>query len=144
MIEIIEPSNENEFEIYYKIRYEALRQPWGKPVGSEKDDSEDSSLHFMALENGIPLGVCRLQYNDEKVAQIRFMAVNEASRGKGIGKILIDFAEKRASNDGRNLMILQARDYAIPFYEKSGYTIKEKSFLLWDLIQHYLMEKNLD
>jgi hypothetical protein len=57
---------------------------------------------------------------------------------------MIEFAEHRALKDGRNFMILQARDYAVPFYEKSGYKLKEKTFLLWNLIQHYLMEKSLD
>jgi GNAT superfamily N-acetyltransferase len=144
MFSIIEPFGEKQFEIYYQIRYEALRKPWGKPKGSEKDDLEHESLHFMALENEIPLGVCRLQYNSDSEAQIRFMAVNEIARGKGIGKLMIEFAEHRALKDGRNFMILQARDYAVPFYEKSGYKLKEKTFLLWNLIQHYLMEKSLD
>lgn len=144
MISIIEPFGEEQFEIYYQIRYDALRKPWGKPKGTEKDNTENESLHFMASENGTPLGVCRLQYNSSSEAQIRYMAVNESARGKGIGKLLIDFAEQRALKDGRNFMILQARDYAVPFYEKCGYQLKEKSFLLWDLIQHYLMEKRLD
>lgn len=144
MINIIEPSTEKEFEIYYQIRYDALRKPWGKPLGSEKDDSENESLHFLAFENEIPLGVCRLQYNSEKEAQIRFLAVNEAARGKGIGKIVMEFCEKRAVEDGRNFMILQARDYAVPFYEKCGYELKEKTFNLWGIIQHYLMAKKLN
>lgn len=143
MIEIIEPSNEKEFEIYYQIRYDALRKPWGKPPGSEKDESENESLHFMAIENGIPLGVVRLQYNSPTESQVRYMAVTEATRGKGIGKLLMEHIEKRAVLDGRTFMILQARDYAVPFYEKSGYILKEKTFNLWGIIQHYLMTKKL-
>lgn len=144
MIRIIEPNTPQEWETYFDIRFQALRAPWNKPRGTERDDTENESLHFMLLDDDIPLGVCRLQYNSSTQAQIRYMAVNELARGKGIGKLLIEFAEQRAVKDGRHLMILQARDYAIPFYEKSGYQLKEKSFLLWDLIQHYLMEKKLD
>ncbi len=71
------------------------------------------------------------------------MGVSEKSRGKGIGSLLIKHAEERAKKDNRSKMILQARDYAVPFYEVNGYEIKEKTFLLWEEIQHYLMGKPL-
>lgn len=144
MIRIIEPKSASEWEAYYQLRWETLREPWNQPKGTEKDNMEDISLHFFALENEIPMGVCRLQYNDENIAQVRFMGVNEKSRGKGVGSLLIKHAEARAKKDHRKVMILQARDYAVPFYEVNGYKITEKTFLLWETIQHYLMEKNLD
>jgi predicted GNAT family N-acyltransferase len=143
MIRIIEPSNQQEWDAYYQLRYETLRKPWNQPIGSEKDEMENESLHFFALEDDKPIGVCRLQYNDEKTAQIRFMGVDDKIRGKGIGSKLIAHAEARAKSDGRSEMILQARDYAVPFYEINGYAIRGKTFLLWDTIQHYLMEKKL-
>lgn len=143
MIRIIEPSTEKEWNAYYELRYQTLRAPWNQPRGSEKDTMENESLHFFALEDEIPSGVCRLQYNNENTAQVRFMGVDEKGRGKNTGSLLLKHAEERARNDLRKIMILQARDYAVPFYEKNGYTITEKTFLLWDTIQHYLMTKNL-
>jgi predicted GNAT family N-acyltransferase len=144
MIEIREPANKEEFNAYYNLRYEVLRKPWNQPPGSEKDDKEDESIHFAAFENKKIIGVCRLQYNNETEAQIRFMAVNPNTQGKGIGKKLLYAAEKRALNDGKKIMILQARKNAVNFYKACGYTIKEKTFLLWNEIQHYLMEKKLN
>jgi len=41
-------------------------------------------------------------------------------------------------------MILHARDYALNFYEKLGYQKIEKSYKLFDVLQHYLMTKNLN
>ena len=120
-----------------------MREPWNQPKGSEKDDMEETSIHFFALEGDIPLGVCRMQYNDENIAQVRFMGVSKKSRGKGLGSFLLKHAELRAKKDHRKVMILQARDYAVPFYEVNGYKITEKTFLLWETIQHYLMEKRL-
>lgn len=144
MIRIIEPQSASEWEAYYQLRWETLREPWNQPKGTEKDQMEDISIHFFALEGETPMGVCRLQYNDENIAQVRFMGVSEKSRGKGVGSLLLKHAELRAKKDARKVMILQARDYAVPFYEVNGYKITEKTFLLWDTIQHYLMEKNLD
>ncbi len=143
MIRIIEPNTTQEWDAYYQLRWETLREPWNQPKGSEKDNMEDISIHFFALQDEIPMGVCRLQYNDENIAQVRFMGVSEKSRGKGVGSLLLKHAETRAKKDNRKVMILQARDYAVPFYEANGYTITEKTFLLWEKIQHYLMEKNI-
>ena len=36
-INIITPNDKLEIEIYYQIRFEELRRPWGQPIGSEKD-----------------------------------------------------------------------------------------------------------
>jgi hypothetical protein len=40
-------------------------------------------------------------------------------------------------------MILHARDYAVDFYLKQNYTLIEPSYKLFDVLQHYLMEKML-
>ncbi|HRE75916.1 MAG TPA: GNAT family N-acetyltransferase [Flavobacteriales bacterium] len=143
MIRIIQPQTESEIENYFLLRWQTLRAPWNQPRGTERDDKENECIHFLALENETPMGVCRLQYNDATNAQVRFMGVAEAGRGKGIGKLLLLEAEKIAKESGHQKMILQARENAVPFYERCGYTITEKTFLLWETIQHYLMEKKL-
>jgi GNAT superfamily N-acetyltransferase len=71
------------------------------------------------------------------------MAVNEAFQGKGVGKALIKFLENRAVTMGIGTIILQARENAVNFYLSQGYSVVEKTFLLYDSIQHYLMQKNL-
>ena len=38
-------------------------------------------------------------------------------------------------------IILNARENAVPFYQKLGYNITEKSNLLYGKIQHYRMQK---
>jgi len=81
--------------------------------------------------------------NSASIAQLRFMAVTENKQGTGIGKKLISFAEEKARQKGATTVILQSREIALEFYKKCGYGIKEKSFLMWNEIQHYLMEKKL-
>lgn len=93
-------------------------------------------------ENNV-LGVCRLQFNSPIEAQLRFMGVKDKTQGLGIGKKLIVYAEEKAKQEGAKKIILQAREIAVEFYKKFGYTIVEKSFLMWDEIQHFLMEKNI-
>lgn len=144
VITIKEPQTPKEFEAYYLLRYEVLRKPWNQPIGSEKDNNEDTSIHIMACNsNNEVLGVCRLQFNSPTEAQLRFMGVKENTQGLGIGKQLIFYAEHRAKQEGATKLILQAREIAVEFYKKCGYTIVEKSFLMWDEIQHFLMDKKL-
>lgn len=94
-------------------------------------------------QNNTVLGVCRLQFNSLTEAQLRFMGVQSDIQGLGIGKKLITYAEQKAKQQGASKMILQAREIAVEFYKKCGYSIVEKSFLMWDEIQHYLMAKDL-
>ncbi len=144
MIEIRAPKIAEEWDKYYQLRWEVLRKPWNQALGSEKDTSEDTSIHFMAIdETNEILGVCRLQKNSEAEGQIRFMAVSEKAQGKGIGKLLINAAENKAKELGINTIILQARENAVPFYKACNYKIKEKTFLLFNSIQHFLMTKEL-
>jgi len=144
MIEIRAPKNQQEWDKYYQLRWEVLRMPWNQPVGSEKDNSEDGAIHFIAIDETNEIsGVCRLQKNSETEGQIRFMAVSEKAQGKGIGKLLITAAEKKAKELGMNYIILQSRENAVPFYQACNYSILEKTFLLFDSIQHYLMTKKL-
>lgn len=44
---------------------------------------------------------------------------------------------------GATIMALQTREKAISFYERNGYSLKEKTHLLFGSIQHYKMEKRL-
>ncbi len=144
MLKVTEPKTTEEFSKYYHLRWEVLRKPWEHPEGSEKDDQEDKSIHAAIYdEKGEALGVCRLQFNDPNTGQIRFMGVRDDQQGKGLGKLLVSYLEEKAKRHGATKMILHSREIALPFYLRSGYRVKERSHLLWGVIQHYLMEKDL-
>lgn len=142
---ISEPKTKEQFNAYYLLRYEILRKPWNKAIGSEKDNMEAECIHLMACdENKKVLGVCRLQFNLKAEAQLRYMAVRTDSQHTGVGKQLINHSEKLAMQKNADKIILQSRDTAIEFYKKCGYSIVEKTYLMWNEIQHYLMEKILN
>ena len=144
-MKIIEPNSSAEFEQYYNLRYEVLRKPWLQPKGSEKDDGDKSSIHRMIIDesNGKAVAVGRLQFNTSEEAQIRYMAVADNYQLKGYGNIIVKTLEDIALNKGIRNIILQARENALKFYWKNGYEIIEKSYLLFDEIQHWLMVKKI-
>ena len=144
-MEIIEPNTSDEFKIYYDLRYEVLRKPWFQPKGSERDDDDETSLHRMIIDkpNGKAVVVGRLQFNSIEEAQIRYMAVSDDYQGKGYGRKMVKALDNIAREKGSRKIILQSRGDAVKFYEKNGYKIIEKSYLLFDEIQHWLMKKEL-
>jgi N-acetylglutamate synthase-like GNAT family acetyltransferase len=136
------PQTPEEFERYRDLRWRILRAPWNQPKGTELDELEKSAFPIMVCEeDGIPIGVGRVHFNSEDEAQIRSMAVEEEWRGKGIGAIVLKALEQIAIEKGAKKIILHARDHAVKFYEKNGYTIVKPSHTLFEVIPHYLMEK---
>lgn len=144
MFDVKEVSSQKYLDAILKLRYEILRKPWNQPAETATDDLENSSVNaYINDDDDIVIACGRLQENENKIGQIRFMAVSENYQGKGLGKKIVSFLEERGKKMELKSVELQARDNAVKFYESCGYSIKEKSFLLWGQIQHYLMEKKL-
>ena len=78
------------------------------------------------------------------VAQLRGMAVSEYCQGKGIGKMLIEKAEEILQKDKISKIWMNAREKAVPFYEKCGYKIEGEIFIIKPIGFHYLMAKYFD
>jgi N-acetylglutamate synthase-like GNAT family acetyltransferase len=139
-----ESHTQNELNAILKLRYTILREPWNQPASTATDELEEKSINaYISDNNGNVIACGRLQENENKIGQIRFMAVDGSFQGKGLGKLIVDYLEKRGKDLELRSIELQARENAVKFYESCGYKIKEKSFLLWGQIQHYLMEKNI-
>lgn len=133
-----------EFESILKLRYNVLRKPWNQPIETATDHLEQTSINaYISDENGNVVACGRLQENENKTGQIRFMAVSDLHQGKGLGKMIVHFLEQKGKTLELNVIELQARENAVKFYESCGYSIKEKTFLLWGIIQHYLMNKKI-
>ena len=144
-MKIIEPTTSEEFKKYYNLRYEVLRKPWGQPLGSERDEREETSIHRMIIDKktGNALAVGRLQFNSTHEAQIRYMAVADEFQGKGLGSQITSALEDVAQGKGIQHIILSARENALQFYKNNGYEIVKKTHLLFGEIQHWLMQKQI-
>jgi ribosomal protein S18 acetylase RimI-like enzyme len=139
---IKQPETDSEFARYYELRWRILRAPWQQPRGSEKDAIEQNCHHVIACtDDGDIVGVGRVQFNSSDEAQIRYMAVEPEYEGRGIGRRIVTALETIAFENARRLMVLDAREPALGFYQRLGYEVTEKSYLLFDCIQHYRMEK---
>lgn len=143
MLEIKSPQNDADWNAYYALRFSVLREPWNQPVGSEVLADEDQAIHAIAVENGEVLGVARMHESAEKQGQVRCVATATKAQGKGIGKAIMAYLEEKAKQKDWTEIVLEARENAVPFYQAIGYSIVAESYLLFDEIQHYRMQKSL-
>jgi len=120
-MKILIPSSKEDFQRYYELRWRILRKPWNQPLGSERNELDDTSYHVMICEKDrIPLGIGRLHFNNTCEAQIRYMAVDDGYQQKGAGSIIVNALEKYAKEKGAHYIILNARENAVHFYIKNG------------------------
>ncbi len=136
-------NSQNTINQIIDLRYAILRQPWNKPKDTATDDLEGSSINAYIEQDEDVIACGRLQDNGNGLGQIRYMAVNANDQGKGLGKLIVAKLEEEAKRIGLKTIELQARENALEFYKSQGYEVKETSFKLWDIIQHYLMTKEL-
>ena len=137
------PESKEEWKNYFIFRWELLRKPLGMSKESLEDDLEDSSYHLMGIddENNI-IASGRVHFNDINQAQIRYMAVKDGYKRKGIGSEIVTKLEDYASSKGAKKMVLNARENALSFYLSLGYS--EKGPYQSDTgIPHSKMEKDL-
>lgn len=134
-------NNTRQIDGIINLRYDILRKPWNQPKETATDGMEDKAINAFIEDDGKVVACGRLQDNGEGVGQIRYMAVNDNYQGKGLGKLIVTKLEEEAKLIGLKTIELQARENALEFYKSQGYIVKETTFKLWDIIQHYLMTK---
>lgn len=144
---LIQPKSDTDFEKYFELRWRILRKPWNEPQGTEQDTEEESSYHIMSVVDSQtihrPTGVARLQFIEPTIAQLRYMAIEDTLQGKGIGKAIVKHMEAYAREKNATQLFLHARENAVGFYAHLGYETIEPSYLLFDCIQHFKMQKTL-
>ena len=137
------PESKKEWQNYFIFRWELLRKPLGMSKESLEDDIEDSSYNLMGIndENDV-IASGRVHFNNKKEAQIRYMAVKDSYKRKGIGSEIVIKLEDYATSKGAERMVLNARENALSFYLSLGY-IEKGPYQSDTGIPHSKMEKNL-
>ncbi|HEY6978269.1 MAG TPA: GNAT family N-acetyltransferase [Chitinophagaceae bacterium] len=131
-----------EYKQMVDLRYSMLRKPLGLSFSEEELQEEKNNIHIGCFDDDKLEGCCMLVPKDDGTIQLRQMAVISGLQGKGIGRVLMQFAENIARDRGFKKLIMHARKTAMGFYEKLGYNKVGNEFLEVT-IPHYIMEKGL-
>jgi ribosomal protein S18 acetylase RimI-like enzyme len=119
-------------EATYRLRAQELRQ--GRPVEIEEDHAP-YTLHLAArVDGGEVVGVVRFHPRDcpwrvgEGSWQLRGMATDPRVRGLGVGRALVADGLARVSARGGDLVWCDARQAAVGFYERLGFTVVTEEY----------------
>ena len=124
MYTIKSPVTHDDFKAYYALRYKVLSEPSGHPKGTEKDDYEPISEHFMAVdEKQNVIGVAKLYERSAGVGYVSHLAVAVEHQHKGIGQLLMKTVEQRAHERGFKTLGAMTRVTATSYFEKVGFHI---------------------
>lgn len=122
-IAIHKVSLNHEIEICLNIRAKVFIEGQNIPVEEEIDDLDGISDHYILKLDGAPVGTARVRYIDNK-AKIERVAILSKYRGLGLGKELMEYVVKDIKASKLvNMAVLGAQMYAIPFYEKLGFSV---------------------
>ena len=125
-----------------RLRDDILRKPLGLSFTAEDLALEFDSIHLACYSPKWELMACLVlvwKGNDLKMRQV---AVGTDFQRRGIGQFLVAESERVAIQYGAQKMVLNARETAVPFYQKLAYFIEGDRFEEVG-IPHFKMYKEL-
>ena len=99
------------------------------PMAEELDGRDAIAHHILGGTAQMPLCAARIRLLDG-AAKIERVCVVKSQRGTGLGARMMHFIHQHFANDPTvTLFKLEAQTYALPFYQKLGYTAHGSEFL---------------
>ena len=108
---------------------------------ADQDGRDRDALHLIAVDHRTLVGTCRLVLVGE-VAMLGRLAVEREGRRSGVGRAVLEGAERSARALGARRVALHAQLPVRGFYERSGYSPYGEVFEE-EGIAHVAMEKRL-
>lgn len=131
-----------EYEQMVALRYQMLRKPLGLVFSEEELAKEKNNILLGCFDDDVLEGCCMLVETNPSEVRLRQMAVLSGLQGKGIGRVLMIFAENVARDRRYQKIVMHSRVTSIPFFDKLGYQVKGEPFVELT-IEHVIMEKEL-
>ena len=128
----------------YDLRARVLRDGDSAAV-RVPDDDLPGAWHLGARHSGALVGVASFYprpwplATDVAATQLRFMAVDPAMRGHGIGRQLLDHALCELGKQKTGILWANARDTALEFYTSLGFTVIGDGFIHEPGLPHHLV-----
>lgn len=142
MIEVRIARSDFEREDAFQVRKKVFVEEQGVPISLEIDELDKSATHFIVYDDEQPIGAGRIREINIGIGKVERVCVLKELRGKHLGNLIMHELEKHAKSVGMTKIILNAQSYAVPFYEKLGYTVTSPEFMDAD-IPHRAMEKEI-
>ncbi|MDQ7917489.1 GNAT family N-acetyltransferase [Mesonia sp. MT50] len=140
---------EVDVAVVLSIRQEVLRN--GKPIRMCKMQGDElpSSIHLGLFYENKLAGITSLmveahpEFPDLSQLRLRGMAVLPEFQKKKLGKLLMEEAISVSQKKHADILWFNAREAAVGFYEKFGFSVRGNLFNIKDVGDHFLMYKEL-
>ena len=118
---IVPVRSANQMASTYAIRRRVFIEEQRIDPNLERDIDDLSAIHVLALDGGQPVGCGRMMHS-HKGAKIGRMAVLPEWRGRGIGRLVLDYLVAAAREAGAHRIYLHAQVPVEGFYLKCGFS----------------------
>ncbi|GAB4235918.1 MAG: GNAT family N-acetyltransferase [Ekhidna sp.] len=143
-IRVVKAETEADKKKAFAIREEVFVVEQKVARDEEFDEFEDTSYHFVALdESNNPVGSARWRYTEKGIKLERF-TVKKNLRGEGLGSKLVDAVLKDIAKEAPKgtYLYMHAQLPAVPLYLKFGFKKEGDQFDECG-IMHYFMWKEV-
>lgn len=113
----------SRYDELVELRYKILLEPLGLKFLDSFRDKEVSYLHVgcvESLDDRLVGGLILAPVNDYEIRLMQ-VAVDTVYQGEGVGRMLVEYAFKRAHEAGYTKMVMHAMLSVVAFYEKLGF-----------------------
>lgn len=130
-----------EWKKAVELREQILRKPMGLIFSPEELDEEKNHVQIVGLINNEIIATTVLVPERPKMKMQR-VVVKDNLRNSALGSKMMSFCESYLMDEGYETVYCHARDSAVNFYLKNGYS-GEGDYFDEDGIPHLKMRKNL-
>ncbi|MEA2494593.1 MAG: hypothetical protein QOJ29_2504, partial [Thermoleophilaceae bacterium] len=128
MIEIRLAESSSEMDEALELRRRVFVGQQGVTLEADRDGLDSEATHIVAVTEGRVVGTCRLVF-DNGLARLGRMAVEDDLRGHGIGRLILELAERESRAAGAERIRLHAQLAAQSLYERGGFEVRGDEFM---------------
>ena len=113
----------SRYDELVELRYKILLKPLGLKFLATYRPQEAGYLHIGCVESldDKLIGGLMLVPVDNEVIRMMQVAVDSKYQGEGVGRQLVEYAEKRAKEAGDSRLVMHAMLSVVSFYDKLGF-----------------------
>lgn len=106
----------------FSVRIQGMGRQHHISLRNEFDEHDTTDTNYIVLlEDEYPVATCRFYELDPDSVMIGRVVVLPEYRGKGLGRMVMEEAEKWILDLGYTTAVLESRNEAVGFYETLGY-----------------------
>ena len=121
-IEVLRAESEWQRAGAYSVRIQGMNRQHHIPLREEFDEHDgDGTRYIVLLDDGYPVATCRFYELGVESMVLGRVVVLPEYRGSGLGRMVVEEAERWIAELGYREVVIDSRLVAVPFYEKLGY-----------------------